>query len=68
MKNPIIFYIEHTTPVRYRRWDREGVLMWNKAFEKVGLANAIEVYYQDASTGAHMEKIRGMPGTTLSAG
>ena len=56
VKNPIIFYIEHTTPVRYRRWVREGVLMWNKAFEKVGLADAIEVYYQDAVTGAHMEK------------
>jgi hypothetical protein len=55
-KNPIIFYIESTTPIRYRRWVREGVLLWNKAFEKVGIANAIEVYYQDASTGAHMEK------------
>lgn len=56
VKNPIIFYIENTTPIRYRRWVREGVLMWNKAFEKVGFANAIEVYYQDAATGAHMEK------------
>ena len=56
VKNPIIFYIEHTTPVRYRRWVREGILMWNKAYDKVGLANAIEVYYQDATTGAHMEK------------
>jgi hypothetical protein len=55
-KNPIVFYLEHTTPIRYRRWVREGVLMWNKAFEKVGLANAIEVYYQDAATQAHMEK------------
>jgi hypothetical protein len=56
VKNPIIFYIEYTTPIRYRRWVREGILMWNKAFEKIGLANAIEVYYQDAATGAHMEK------------
>ncbi len=56
VKNPIIFYIEYTTPIRYRRWVREGILMWNKAFEKVGFANAIEVYYQDATTGAHMEK------------
>ena len=56
VKNPIIFYIENTTPIRYRRWVREGVLMWNKAFEKVGFANAIEVYYQDAATRAHMEK------------
>ncbi len=55
-KNPIVFYIEHTTPIRYRRWVREGVLMWNKAFEQVGIANAVEVYYQDATTDAHMEK------------
>lgn len=55
-KNPIVFYIEHTTPVRYRRWVREGLLYWNKAFEKVGISNAIEVYYQDAQSGAHMEK------------
>ncbi len=53
---PIVFYIEHTTPVRYRRWVREGILYWNKAFEKVGISNAIEVYYQNAKTGDHMEK------------
>ena len=55
-KQPIVFYIEHTTPIRYRRFVRDGVLYWNKAFEKVGMVNAIEVYYQDAATGAHMEK------------
>lgn len=55
-KNPIVFYIEHTTPVRYRRWVRDGVMAWNAAFEKIGIANAIEVYYQDATTKAHMDK------------
>lgn len=55
-KNPIVFFIEHTTPVRYRRWVREGVLAWNQAFEKVGISDAIEVYYQDAASGAHMDK------------
>ena len=55
-KKPIVFYLEHTIPVRYRRWVREGVLEWNKAFEKVGIVNAIEVYQQDQATGAHMEK------------
>ncbi|MEZ6058964.1 MAG: zinc-dependent metalloprotease [Planctomycetaceae bacterium] len=55
-KNPIVFYIEHTTPVRYRRWVREGILAWNEAFEKVGISDAIEVYYQDQSSGAHMDK------------
>ncbi|MBC8523588.1 zinc-dependent metalloprotease, partial [PVC group bacterium] len=55
-KKPIIFYIEHTVPVRYRRWVRDGVLYWNDAFEKIGIDSAIEVYYQDEATGAHMEK------------
>lgn len=55
-KQPIVFYIEHTAPIRYRRWIREGVLMWNKAFENVGLVGAIEVRQQDAGTKAHMEK------------
>ena len=55
-KNPIVFYIEHTTPVRYRRWVRQGILYWNQAYEKVGISNAVEVYYQDKKSGAHMEK------------
>ena len=55
-KEPIRFYIEHTTPVRYRHWVKQGVEYWNEAFEKVGLIDAIEVHYQDAQSGAHMEK------------
>ena len=55
-KNPIVFYIEHTTPVRYRRWVKEGIQNWNAAFEKIGISDAIEVYYQDKETGAHMDK------------
>jgi hypothetical protein len=55
-KTPIIFYVEHTTPIRYRRWVKEGVLMWNRAYEKVGLVNALEVRFQDAATGENMDK------------
>ena len=55
-KQAIVFYIEATTPVHYRRWVREGILSWNKAFEKVGIIDAVQVYQQDASTGEHMEK------------
>lgn len=55
-KQPIVFYIEHTTPIRYRRWVREGILAWNKAFERVGISDAIEVRYQDATTKTHMDK------------
>ena len=55
-KKPIIFYIEHTTPVRYRRWVRQGILSWNKAFEQVGILDAVEVRQQDKQTNAHMDK------------
>ncbi|MGI9474524.1 MAG: zinc-dependent metalloprotease [Rubripirellula sp.] len=55
-KEPIRFYVEHTAPVRYRRWIKEGVDYWNKAFEKVGLVDAIVIEYQDAQSRVHMEK------------
>ena len=55
-KEPIVFYIEHTVPVRYRRWVREGIEYWNTAFEAIGFKDAVEVRYQDKTTGAHMEK------------
>ncbi len=48
-KKPIVFYIENTTPVRYRKWIREGVNYWNKAFEQVGFDQAIIVHDQDSS-------------------
>ena len=52
---PIRFYIEHTTPVRYRRWVKQGVEYWNKAFEQVGFSDAIEVLYQDPRSPATMD-------------
>ena len=55
-KEPIVFYVEHTVPVRYRRWVRDAVLEWNDAFEDVGFDNAIVVYQQDATTNTHMDK------------
>lgn len=55
-KEPIVFYVEHTVPIRYRRWVKDGTLWWNKAFEKVGIVDAVQVHFQDKATGAHMEK------------
>ena len=52
---PIIYYIDATVPVRYRRYVSEGLLYWNKAYEKVGIINAIEVRQQDASTNSYMD-------------
>jgi len=52
---PIRFYIEHTTPVRYRRFVKQGLEYWNKAFESIGFSDAIQVYYQDSKTGDFMD-------------
>jgi uncharacterized protein DUF4953/uncharacterized protein DUF5117 len=53
---PIVWYVEHTTPIKYRRWVREGIELWNEAYAKIGILGALEVYQQDATTGAHMDK------------
>jgi len=55
-KEPIVYYVDHQVPVKYRRHIRRGVEYWNKAFEQVGIVGAIEVRFQDATTGSHMEK------------
>jgi len=55
-KQPIVWYIEHTTPVKFRRYVRDGIAMWNQAFEEIGFDGAVVVYQQDAATGAHMDK------------
>ena len=39
-KKPIIFYIEKTVPVRFRYYVKQGILEWNKAFEKIGIVDA----------------------------
>ena len=58
-KQPIVFYIEHTTPKRYRHWVKKGIEVWNKAFENIGIRDAIVVYQQDSNPNIfpnHMEK------------
>jgi hypothetical protein len=43
---PIVFWIENTTPLEYRDAVREGTLAWNEAFEQAGFSNAVEVRVQ----------------------
>ena len=45
-KEPIVFWLENTIPVDYREPIREGALLWNMAFEKIGFRNAIVVKQQ----------------------
>ena len=42
-KKPIVFWIENAVPLEYREAIREGILMWNKAFEQAGFQDAIQV-------------------------
>ncbi|HKX26140.1 MAG TPA: zinc-dependent metalloprotease [Blastocatellia bacterium] len=45
-KEPIVFWLENTIPQKYRKALADGVLMWNKAFERVGFKDAIVVKQQ----------------------
>lgn len=54
-KNPIIFYIEKTVPYRFRRYVREGIMEWNKAFEKIGFVDAIVVRQQTETEFADLD-------------
>ena len=42
-EKPIVFWIDNATPLEYRKAVAEGVLVWNKAFERIGILNAIQV-------------------------
>jgi hypothetical protein len=46
-KKKIVFWVEKSVPYEYRPYVREGILEWNKAFEKIGFRDAIEVRQQE---------------------
>src|SRR5207247_5826428 len=48
-KEPIVYWLENTIPVEYRDAIREGALLWNKAFEKIGFKDAVVVKQQPDS-------------------
>jgi hypothetical protein len=43
---PITFWLDRTIPEKYRGAIRDGILEWNKAFERIGFKNAIVVQVQ----------------------
>ncbi len=49
---PIVYRIDRNVPEKYRGAVRDGILEWNKAFEKIGFKDAIRVEVQadDGST------------------
>lgn len=43
---PIVYWLDRTIPLKYRDAISAGILEWNKAFERIGFKNAIEVRVQ----------------------
>jgi hypothetical protein len=43
---PIVWWIENTTPEEFRPIVEDAVLRWNDAFEKIGFKNAVQVNIQ----------------------
>jgi hypothetical protein len=42
-KQPITYHLDRTIPVEYRPYFEEGVLAWNRAFERAGWKDAVRV-------------------------
>lgn len=40
---PIVYYIENTFPALWKNAIKNGILRWNKAFEKIGFKNVVQV-------------------------
>lgn len=40
---PIVYYLDNTFPELWKEPLKEGILRWNKAFEKIGFKNVIQV-------------------------
>ena len=57
-EKPIVFHLERTIPIKYRKPIRDGILEWNKAYEKAGFYDAVQVIQQDDNADWDPEDIR----------
>ena len=48
-KKPVVYWLDKNIPEKYRASVMQGVLEWNKAFEKAGFKNALVVKQQQAT-------------------
>lgn len=46
-KKQLVWWVEDTVPEEFRPYVQEGILEWNKAFEKIGFRDAIAVRWQN---------------------
>ena len=45
-KQPIVYWLDRNIPEKYRAPIRDGIVEWNKAFERIGFKDAIRVEVQ----------------------
>ncbi len=45
-EKPIVFIIEKSVPLQWRRYVAEGIREWNKAYEQIGIVDAIVIQQQ----------------------
>src|SRR5574340_94483 len=57
-KQPIVYWLDRDIPLEYREPIREGILEWNKAFEKIGFKDALRVEVQAATAAFDTSGIR----------
>ena len=46
-RKQIVWWVEDNVPQEYRPFVEEGILEWNKAFERIGFRNALSVRWQN---------------------
>ncbi len=58
-KKPIVYYIDPATPVKWRKYLKQGVEDWQSAFEQAGWKNAIQAKdWPEADTTMSLEDAR----------
>jgi len=57
-KHPMVFYLSNNIPVAYRAAVRRGILDWNRAFERIGISDAVQVKDQPADPAWDPDDIR----------
>jgi len=72
-KQPIVYWLDKNIPTAYRKAVSDGILEWNKAYEKIGFRNAVVVKQQgeddDFDTSAtRFASIRWVAGNNIQFG
>lgn len=52
-RQPIVYWLDKSVPTKYRAAMKEGALWWNKAFERIGFQDAIEIREQPEDSDWH---------------